>query len=63
MVDSSSKTNTGLLRGVLIGSLFGVVLGALATTLAGRAVLRLMIKFWSKLSRREEGVDFRWLLQ
>jgi hypothetical protein len=48
---------------MLIGSVCGVVVGALATTLAGQAILNLIGKAWNKLTHRQEGVDFRWLLQ
>jgi hypothetical protein len=48
---------------MLIGSVCGVVVGALATTIAGQAVLGLIAKAWNKITRRQEGVDFRWLLQ
>jgi len=58
----SPKENT-LIRGMLIGSLCGVLVGALATTLVGQALLSLLAKIWSKLTRRKSEVDFRWLLQ
>ena len=60
---TSKDSSNSLIRGVLIGSICGVVVGALATTLAGQMVLSLIGKLWNKITRREEGVDFRWLLQ
>lgn len=60
---SSKQSSNSLIRGVVIGSVCGVLVGALATTLAGQILLNLIGKLWNKVTRRKEGVDFRWLLQ